>query len=649
MTFFTRRAFATVVLPVACTLFACGVASPGPVSSPAPSSRPTATSTPKATAKPKAGSKQPSKSSKNALTVSPDAGAEGTVVTLTYAKALAAYPQPLRAMIHDPGVHGWVVMHGAGDYVVFDPKKGLTYTASAKAAPPSSLRNAYTATIPGGICGIEIKPKQAAMTKIPVGFVQGTSSVLAIGQKIKRYGSTATKPTKRLLIWLAGQAGKPAVFGLKCDKFTLSVKAKAKPKKVLVPPVGTSNVTATLKVKGPAQFLNGKPFPKGRPRPTITTPIAGIDVWFHSTCCTLAPNPAIVRTNRAGKATATVSWGKKAVAVVQAVAPGLGDATAIVKFVPKQKQAAAAAGAAAAPAPIDKDQSFAAVSPAVVETPVEHPYLPRTAGPGSQIVATYIDPNQSGPSDAIVGIITADKSTHYYKTKTDTNHKLRFALPLKIGGALVTGLVLAQGLKENHEPDDNAARCSVGEGETVPNTDAISNAPSGGIAVTRGSSAYEQTPGRAIVDLQTRGANPLTAQLALDGNADQIDTRAASNTSIEGELHADTPLGRHRISVRSDDRESNAFPADIVRLDPQPLPPNEPGVEETLVVRCTGLGNDPATMAFDVSGPATLADGSNRTTVPVTDGVAQVRIRGTHSGAANVRFKLSVQIPGFWN
>ena len=110
------------------------------------------------------------------------------------------------------------------------------------------------------------------------------------------------------------------------------------------------------------------------------------------------------------------------------------------------------------------------------------------------------------------------------------------------------------------------------------------------------------------------------------------------------EVPSEARLGRHLITIVSDGKRSNALPADFITLTPDPLAPSEPGVEETLVVHVDGVGDDPATMSFDIAGPATLLDGGNRATVPVLAGIAQIRLRGTHAGAALVRFKLHVQI-----
>jgi len=293
--------------------------------------------------------------------------------------------------------------------------------------------------------------------------------------------------------------------------------------------------------------------------------------------------------------------------------------------------------------------NFTPVVPTPGNTASEgHAYLPKVAGPGSSIVATFVDPAQSGPSDVLVTLFTDDGQQHSYRTRTQSDHHLAFAIPTLLAGVLVKEVFLSQGFDDRGRPDPAAARMEVSSDAVVPNTDAIGPPPSTRVAIVRGSSAYERAPGRGIVDLQVRGVDPSDATLEIDGSTVGISTRAVSNESIEGELDPGVAEGRHVITVLSGGGSSNPMPADVVTLIPHPLPPSEPGTVETLVIECHGLGSDPATMAIAVSGAATLASGGDQTTVPVVDGVAQVQIRGVRAGAAIARFRLHVRIPGYW-
>lgn len=103
------------------------------------------------------------------------------------------------------------------------------------------------------------------------------------------------------------------------------------------------------------------------------------------------------------------------------------------------------------------------------------------------------------------------------------------------------------------------------------------------------------------------------------------------------------------FSLRSGSKTSAAIPADVVVLRADPVAGGEPGTVHTLTVHCDGLPPaDAGTMYFQVSGAARLEDGSQTTSVPVINGIAQVRIRGISAGAALVKFKLQARINGFW-
>jgi hypothetical protein len=297
--------------------------------------------------------------------------------------------------------------------------------------------------------------------------------------------------------------------------------------------------------------------------------------------------------------------------------------------------------------PLDNDPRFQTIEPhpsAGNEPADEQAYVPPVAGPGSEIVATYVDPEQSGPSDVIVGIVTDDGTSTYYQGHTDPDHKLHFTLPEEIGGALVTGFLLSKGFDPAGHPDGGTARTIVTRDGPIPNTEIIPNAPSAGPAIVSGSTAYDRTPGKGLVRIGTSGISPEDTQLELDGKSDGIVTRAVSNRSVLGELSGDVPLGRHTIGVTSSSVRSNAFETAIVELHAQPLPPTLVGRTVPLVVGVTGLGNERATMTFAVGGAATLADGSESTIVDVQNGVARADIRGVHAGQAIVHYGLHVEL-----
>jgi hypothetical protein len=273
----------------------------------------------------------------------------------------------------------------------------------------------------------------------------------------------------------------------------------------------------------------------------------------------------------------------------------------------------------------------------------ETAYLPDVAGPTSQVVATFYDPGASGPSDVMLAMIKSDGTTEYYHARTDTDHHVAFRI---IAG--VASVMLFKGFHDG-KPDDAAATCEVAQTATVPQTDALSSVPDDGPAIARASTAYERGgSSHGLMSIQTRGTDPTSTRLLLDGQPSGIETLASSDMSVKGRFADDVGLGRHSVSLESSGKQSNAFPTDVVTLRTDPVPPGEPGTVETLTVHCDGLPPaDAATMSFAIGGAAQLASGEQTTTVPVENGVASVNIRGVRPGAALVRFHMRASIPGF--
>lgn len=251
------------------------------------------------------------KSKGNAL--SPSSGPEGTAITITYPK-LASAPAQATVTFYDAGAHGfYAVNNGAATYIAYDPATGLSYSAPAAADITSNSKNSvYTATVPSGICGLIVQSSQ-----------------------------DQAAPSKMLAVTLVGPDGKPvpgtksANFSLKCDKYTLSVKIKAVPDPVLPDGVDQSTVTATLTVKGPAQFVNGVRVNPSAPKIVLVTPLGLTPVHFDNSMGVIVPNPANVKTDLAGNAVVTVSSADAGIDKVQAIAQGIGDAIANVHFKPK--------------------------------------------------------------------------------------------------------------------------------------------------------------------------------------------------------------------------------------------------------------------------------------------------------------------------
>ncbi len=243
----------------------------------------------------------------------PSSGPEGTEVTLTYPKAIPFYPQQATMVFYDAGEHGfYAVNNGTASYVAYDPTRGLSYSAQATAVANDQKHASYTAAVPQGICGLIIQSSQQP-----------------------------NPPAKVLQVSLNGPDGKaipgmkPAKFKLKCDKYTLSIKVKTSKDPVLPDGQDSATVSATLTVKGPAHFINGKRVGPNDPKITIVSPLAFVMTHFDTNLGTLVPNPSNVKTDIAGTATVTITSSDAGIAKVRAVAEGIGDASVNVHFPPK--------------------------------------------------------------------------------------------------------------------------------------------------------------------------------------------------------------------------------------------------------------------------------------------------------------------------
>ena len=171
--------------------------------------------------------------------------------------------------------------------------------------------------------------------------------------------------------------------------------------------------------------------------------------------------------------------------------------------------------------------------------------------------------------------------------------------------------------------------------------------PASGPAITEANTAYERGGyNRGLVQMQTRGTDPLHSKLLLDGSDKQLDTYGTSDMSIVGKLHDDTPLGRHTVGVQNGSQRLNDQQADVVTQQIAPLPPLKTGQVVPVHVHFDGLGKDRASVRFTVEGSASLADGSTTTVVPVdAKGDCQIQIRATQPGNLVIGTVLMVEIP----
>lgn len=271
----------------------------------------------------------------------------------------------------------------------------------------------------------------------------------------------------------------------------------------------------------------------------------------------------------------------------------------------------------------------------------EKAYLPEVAGPGSTIVVTFEDP-QAGPSGkAMIAFEDRTGRRSYFQIVSSAAHKAAFKVA---EGAVAVWLFKHFDSKGN--PDASAVKTVVGGDAIVDGTDRVANVASTGPAIERAATAYERGGASGgIFNLQTRGIDALHARVLVDGNSLGADTLAASDRSLKGRFADNEPLGRHSISVASGNGRSNVINADLVTMRAEPLPPGETGTVRTLRVHVEGVPRtDRAVMYFHVTGSARLEDGGENASAPVTNGIAEVRIRGERAGPALVTFTLRAML-----
>jgi hypothetical protein len=290
---------------------------------------------------------------------------------------------------------------------------------------------------------------------------------------------------------------------------------------------------------------------------------------------------------------------------------------------------------------LEDGTSFRSVMPApgTGSTKTESAYLPPIAGPGGTIVATVTDTEEAGPHGVIVGTVDDQGRHKYFETITDSKGKVAFLVP-----AAVTSILLFRHFDPQGNPS-NAATTQIGATPHLPESEPLpaNRIPSQGPAITEGNSVIDTgAGGQGAIRLHTRGADPLTTRVLVDGK--ELEPLSASDTSVTARLPQGTALGSHRIGIQSGGVKSNSFTADVVKLVSDPVGPMHSGSKATVVVHVEGVPvGQKAMMHFEVSGAAKLRSGSEAVDVPIRNGAAQVEIEGVHPGELRVKYVMSVQ------
>lgn len=270
-------------------------------------------------------------------------------------------------------------------------------------------------------------------------------------------------------------------------------------------------------------------------------------------------------------------------------------------------------------------------------------YLPPLAGPQSEITGTVVADSGAGPIDFYVAAVDDRGRDHFWHGATDAGGHFHLRIPQIVAG--VAALLLFKHFDAHGRPDEGATCHIAGPAAHLENTEAAANVPARGPAIVEASTSYERGGmGEGLIQLHTRGIDPLHARVLLDGSDRSVDTLASSDESIVGRLHDDAALGRHAVSVQTGDEHTNAQLADVVTERFAPIAGLRPGQLATVHLTVDGLGSDPARVTFTVGGAASLADGKPSDTVTVDRGNATDDIRGEHPGELLVHTVLDVSI-----
>ncbi len=267
----------------------------------------------------------------------------------------------------------------------------------------------------------------------------------------------------------------------------------------------------------------------------------------------------------------------------------------------------------------------------------EQAYLPSTSGVSGYVTGTIVDPTSTtGASDFVYSYVDAQGRRSFFKSVTDSAK--HFVLPIS---ADMTALEVARHFDRAGKLA-NPAHCDVGIGLSVPNTRDILNPPASGPAIVGGESVFERSK---PIALHTRGIEPRSARLLIDGKSDGQQVLAASDSSVIGEVSVQP--GTHTASLTSASGTTNGIQADFVDVNVSLTGSNQIGGTKVATLTAFGIAH-PATATFRVSGASVLRAGGSELTVPLQAGRASVDLRNVSAGRVAVRWLLHVSIPAMF-
>ncbi len=162
-------------------------------------------------------------------------------------------------------------------------------------------------------------------------------------------------------------------------------------------------------------------------------------------------------------------------------------------------------------------------------------------------------------------------------------------------------------------------------------------AVSGALAIVAAQTAYDiHQPAL----LQVEHFDPLKGSVLLDDGPIQL--LAGSDRSVVALLHESITLGRHGIGISSNGHAVEVQ-ADIVKTSLSVTGPSDYRVPRTVTLYVDGLNGDRASVLFDVTGGAVLANNKDEIEVPVTPpGQATTSVKANQPGQVNLKWKLNV-------
>jgi hypothetical protein len=266
-------------------------------------------------------------------------------------------------------------------------------------------------------------------------------------------------------------------------------------------------------------------------------------------------------------------------------------------------------------------------------------FLPPLASTGGAVTGTVWPDTGTGATAFFLGTVDAQGKEIFVRGRTDADGHFDLRVP-----AGIIALVLFKHFDKHGVPDQGST-CTIGTPSSrIPDLEPVANVPASGPALLEANTAYQRGGSSdGVFYLHTRGINPYTAQVLVDGRSDKTDVLAASSDSMVGQFHDDVALGRHTIGASSDGRPTNDQQMDLVTFAFRPMGSLKPGQVQDAVLDIQGLHGDPAVVDFTVTGSAKVAGGGDHRRVPVVNDTATCSVQADTPGPFLVNVTVRVE------